>query len=231
MREVLEDFVTAILGCAVFAVMLFSFGCGGGNSGGSVNIPDEIREAAQQNNGSLPVAENPQRATPGGVTIHGDPALSQEQMLQIDAGIDRTLADAAISGMNKDARSNIRSFYHVYLPTNGCHPAPESGVPAFIVRGDKYDGTYWDQYNSKGPNVPDGIGVIYAPERVFLNGSPGDTENGRPAWRAKGMICPSGDVYSFVRFYVEHAKIRNEDNEYYEATKIQVPPHPLLPKP
>lgn len=120
------------------------------------------------------------------------------------------------------------TFYDIYTSPYPCQPSPVQRVPSFLVHGDTYDGSEFDQYNSEGAGVKDGIGVIFAAELVINIGTP----NSQPP-RGQMYVCPDASVLrEAIRNGAEHMIIANNDNEYFWLTVYHGNGfyHPLLPK-
>lgn len=157
--------------------------------------------------------------TPQGILVYSVKGLSDQQLDLIDKGATKAFEDAAESGYKSFLRHQL---YTVYIPRAACSPAPLSGIPAFLVRADVYDGTDLDQLNPLGTGIKDGIGVIYAAEMV-LNFGP---------VRGELVVCADTAILeNAVRFGVEHIVIARNDLKYFLETRFHADAsHPLLPK-
>lgn len=216
---------------ALFCVVaLTAFKCGG------AGVPGAVKLAAKAPNGAVVISQKVQQVTPNGVTIYGEHAISQEQLAGADEGIDRLDVAAKKDGFN-DVKPP--TFYDIYIPPYACTPSPIQRIPSFLVHADPYDGTEFDQYNSKGVGVKDGIGVIYAAEMILSLGTPGGN-----ILRGQMYVCPDLPVFpEAVRNGGEHIHLanfpyneKNNTNEkyrdgyaYYWCTQYHyIYSHPLL---
>src|SRR5438046_2013899 len=76
--------------------------------------------------------------------------MTAEQLDLVDAGLDDLMASAVEDGFN-DSAVKPHSFYEIFTPPYECVPSPEQRIPSFMVGGGTYyDGTEFDQYNTKG---------------------------------------------------------------------------------
>lgn len=190
---------------------------------GPANVPDDVKAAARS--GGVATSDQVQQRTPAGTLVAGVAALNDRQLAAIDAGMSGAFADARSSGY---ALALDPAFYKISTPLSKCVLSPVDRVPSFYVRADAYDGTEFDQYNSKGSGVKDGTGVVMAAEMVLSLGTPGSTlEYG---WM---IACPDENVIAeAARNGAEHIIIANNDGEYYGITWFHGYGfyHPLLPK-
>lgn len=171
-------------------------------------------------NGAIQLSEETKQTTPLGATVYSLKGVSAEQLALVDSGL--SMAFRGAKGSNYSEALD-HAFYSIFIPKANCVPAPESKVPAFLVRADAYDGTNFDFLNPKGVGVKDGIGVIYAAEMV-LNFGP---------LRGEMVACSDLSVIeNAVRFGAEHIIIaRNSDIDYFFETQFHdKKSHPLLPK-
>lgn len=182
---------------ALFCVLaLTAFKCGGNS------VSSAVKMIAKGPNGVVIVATDATQVTPKGVPTYGKFALSPQQLAAIDQGIDELHAADAADGFTK---FKPYAFYGIYTPPYACQPSPIQRIPSFLVRGDNYDGSDFDQYNTKGPGVKDGIGVVFAAEMVMSLGTPGSTiQNGLM------YVCPDISVlHEAVRNGGEHIDLAN----------------------
>lgn len=205
----------------IFAVcMIVAFkGCGGCPGG----VSEAVCKAARTS--GIATSTEIQQTTPAGTRTAGVTSLNARQLASIDAGLAGAFADARVSGYTA---ALVPAFYSISTPISPCVLSPVDRVPSFYVRADSYDGTEFDQYNSKGPGVRDGTGVVMAAEMVLSLGTPGSTlEYG---WM---VVCPDENVIAdAARNGGEHIIIANNDSEYYGITWFHGYGfyHPLLPK-
>lgn len=202
---------------AVLAAVFF-IACGG-------SVPKEIRDAAKAPNGSVRLSQAVNQTTPAGARVFGFDRLTDGQLASIDAGIIAAARDGAISNYYA---ATSPAFYEIYTPPGKCSLSPQSRTPSFLVRADDYDGSEFDQYNSRGVDVLDGTGVIYASEMVLSLGTPGSTLN-----IGQMYVCSDESVLAdAVRNGAEHIIIANNDSDYYAITWFHGGGfyHPLLPK-
>lgn len=207
----------------IFIFAVFSLACGGG--GNSQKITDVDWSHVPQ--GAVKESKECSQATPLGAKVFSKNCTSDEFLRLADEGISDALRDAAVSGYTSDARSNVNSFYEVYIPVSPCVRGDSGGV-GFAIRADVYDGTDYDKYNPKGVKVKDGIGVILAAEMVRSVGTP-------PSRPPIGQLFACEDLSQAkeaVRNGVEHIKTANEDSDYFNATWYHGNGvgHPFLPK-
>lgn len=206
------SFILALVVAAVLS------GCGGG-------VSPEVKLAAKGPNGAVATATDNMQVSPAGVTVYGKFKIEGVQLDLIDAGIADATKDAAASGYTVLPAG---TFYDIFTPPYQCQPSPSQHVPSFLVHADNYDGSEFDQYNSKGAGVKDGVGVIYAAELVISIGTPGS----QPP-RGQMYVCPDASVLrEAVRNGAEHMIIANNDNEYFWLTVYHGNGfyHHLLPK-
>ncbi len=185
------------------------------------NVSDAVCKASKAGGGVILSTESSQ-VTPNGVKVRGNSSVSPSQLQLIDAGITGAVADARISGYARDLNYD---HFAVYTPPYRCEPSPEQRVPSFLVRADSYDGSEFDQYNSKGVGVKDNIGVVYAAEMVLDLGTNGN--------EAQMYVCPDAShLKDAVRHGAEHQIIASNDNDYFNLTWYHGDGfyHPLLPK-
>ena len=202
----------------IITAVLFAAGCGNAS-----NVPDDVRAAARSS--GVSTSTRVQQTTPNGTRVEGVASLNDRQLAAIDAGLTGAFADARVSGY---AAALDPAFYTISTPITKCVLSPVDRVPSFYVRADSYDGTEFDQYNSKGPGVKDGTGVVMAAEMVLSLGTPGS--NIEYGWM---VACPDENVIAeAARNGAEHIIIANNDGEYYSVTWFHGYGfyHPLLPK-
>lgn len=181
-------------------------------------------------NGTVPISDTNKQKTPKGADVWGKNPVTQAQLELVDAGLDDAFAAAALS-LKPDGTSYDQALdhahYKIWTPDDACVPSPEQHIASFKIRADVYDGTQFDQYNTKGYLVKDGVGVIFAAEEIRSVGTPGSNP---PQGE---MICCPDDEYlrDATRNGAEHCIIATNDNDYYNATAVHTNYfHPLLPK-
>ncbi len=237
--------LTLLLLVSVLAIATLGFKCS----------KYQVSEAADKAAHSIgvPLSRVVREVTPKGAVHYGKTQLAPEQLAAIDAGID-TLNASAIEDGFKDTAFKPQSFYEIYTPPYDCVPSPEQHIPAFMVNGGYlYDGTEWDQYNSKGPDTPhrdpengqwivwkkDGLSAVFAAEMVLSFGTPGSTS--QTGWM---VVCPDisvlanavrhgGDHIFLANFpYTEEFRSREPYDVWvwFNSTIIHGPDHPLLPR-
>lgn len=232
---------------------LLAFTALGFKCGNKYNITDAANEAA--NSPGVLLSREVRQDTPKGAVHWGKFQLSRDQLAAMDAGIDLLNASALEDGFKESVvASKPQSFYEIYTPPYACVPSPEQRIPSFMVNGGyHYDGTEWDQYNSKGPDTPhqdpdngnwivwkkDGKSAVFAAEMVLSFGTEGSTY--QTGWM---LVCPDMSVVTnAVRHGADHIFLANfpyttlrRDREPYDgwtwfnATIIHGPGHPLLPR-
>lgn len=190
-----------ILACIVF----LSISCGG-----SVDW-------SKQPNGMVATSNKYSATTTKGSVVYSAGKSTVEQRDAIDAGLEGAFIDARVSGYTNflDNRN-----YVIRFPKYKCVPSPEQRIPSFQLRADDYDGTEFDQYNTKGKMIHDGVGVILAAEMVTSMGG-------------EMIVCPDMQYLTeAVRNGAEHIIIYNNDAVYYQMTWFHGTGfyHPLLPK-
>jgi len=169
------------------------------------------------------------QTTPKGVTVYSENGLTDFQLKQIDEAAEEEFARAAFESRNTYTRALEHSFYDIFIPVNQCGPAPESGVPAFLIRADNYDGlcdaagNTFDQWNPQGKCVADGIGVVFAAEMVHSLGTPGSTVQ-----RGQFFVCEGSAFKESVRNGIQHIILANNNTITFERTAThQEGGHPL----
>ena len=223
--------VKLIFTLVLMVVALTAFKC-------SSSVPDAVKLAARGPNGAVVISQKVQQVTPKGLTVYGETAISQTQLAGADEGIDRLDAEAATDGFKA---TKPHTFFDVYTPPYQCTPSPIQRIPSFLVHADPYDGTEFDQYNSKGVGVKDGVGVIYAAEMVLSLGTPGSN-----ILRGQMYVCPDLPVFpEAVKNGGEHIHLANypydgknntdprynDGYAYYWCTEYHYTiSHPLLPR-
>jgi hypothetical protein len=167
-----------------------------------------------ESNGYVKTSIKNSAQTAGGAWVKSEKKATTEQLAAVEAGLTAAFNDARLSGYTAllDQHS-----YTVLFPVKDCVLSPVFQTLSFPLRADVYDGTIYDQYNPKGANVKDGIGVILAAEMVTqLSG--------------EMIACPNSP--DAVRNGAEHIIIYNNDSDYYARTWYHGDSvsHPLLPK-
>lgn len=192
---------------------------------GCSGVPSNVKLASKAPNGWVITSSENMQVSPNGATVYGKFKIEGSQLDLIDGGIADATKDAAASGYTVLPAG---TFYDIYTPPYQCQPSPVQRVPSFLVHADDYDGSEFDQYNSKGAGVKDGVGVIYAAELVINIGTPGS----QPP-RGQMYVCPDAAVLrEAVRNGAEHMIIANNDNAYFWLTVYHGNGfyHHLLPK-
>lgn len=181
-------------------------------------------EKAARNPGSIIISTAVSQTTPKGARHYGKFRLSDRQLDLIDEGIDALFAAAAADGFRDEARKPY-DWFEIYTPPYQCTPSPVSRTPSFLVgAGYYYDGTEYDQYNTKG-RLPapqeirapdgslvkiiiykeDGLSAVYAAEYVRSIGTPGS----QPPL-AQFYVCPDESVLKLnVQYGGDHAYLAN----------------------
>lgn len=205
----------------------------------SPSMPEIVKAAARAPVGMVPTSDAVIGTTTKGVTVRGAFGLSQQQKDLIDIGIEQAYSAAIEDGFRKEAVKPF-AFYHISIPPYPCIPSTETRTPSFVVNGGaEYDGTIYDQYNTKGVGKKDGISVVFASEMVLSIGTPGSIpEHG---WL---YVCPDASVLAnAVKHGTEHIYLANfpynethrtrdpyDGYAWFYATVYHGPPHPLLPR-
>jgi hypothetical protein len=186
---------------------------------GRDKVEDAIEKAAK-NPGQVLLSYEVRQTTPKGAVHIGKYPLSDRQLRLIDEGIAELFASAAEDGFNEKA-VKPSSWFQVFTPPYQCRPSPVTRTPGFLVgAGWIYDGTDYDQYNTKG-RLPrpvevrdangnliktlvykeDGYSAVFASEFVISIGTP---ESSPPA--AQFYVCPDEPVLkAAVRHGGDHA--------------------------
>ncbi len=176
---------------------------------------------SKQKNGVVETSQNQKQTSPKGVTVYSDAGISNDLLILIDESLDEVFEDAKSEGYTS---ALTHSFYDIFIPKFGCMLSPISQTPSFMLRADVYDGTEYDVYNPKGNGVKDGIGVIYAAEKVL------NIDN----IKTRGQMICCNDISiikNSTRHGAEHIIIANNDKTYWDATWFHDTfQHPLLPK-
>ena len=184
------------------------------------NVTDAVCDA-YKNGGAIRTSFEHNQTTPQGTAVHGFQSVSDNQLRIIDSGLTGAFNDARISGYSEALNY---SRYDIFT-AKYCALSPEQQVPSFLVRADDYDGSEFDQYNSEGGRVRDGIGVVFAAEQVISLGSNGS--------KGEMLVCPQeSHLANAVRHGAEHIVIANNDPVYFDLTWYHGNGfyHPLLPK-
>lgn len=180
----------------ILAVTLFlACGDGGTNDGGNIyytDIPDAVKKVSKYNVGVVKISESVKQTTPLGITHNGFKNLNSTQLSTMDSALTDLETDVIQDGF-KQGKFKPHSQYIVYTPEYECIPSPIERVPAFLINtGAEYDGSDFDQYYPDGRyrtpvavrdangnitkylySVPDGVGVVFAPEMVLSSGNYG----------------------------------------------------------
>jgi hypothetical protein len=193
--------------------------------------------------GMVSLSHDKVQQTPKGARVESAKGLSDNQLNLIDAGLTQAFADGKASGWADDGVAYNYARYTIYIPADACVLSPESKTPSFLVRGDNYDGSVYDKYNSKGELpadqqndfkkfVPDGIGVIYAAELLVDLNTEGSLKNGQQAVNASFVVCPDESVLqNGAEYGAEHAITARYDTDYFLLTQTHSTiGHPILPK-
>ena len=155
------------------------------------------------------------QSTPKGAQVHSETGVTEEQLVAIDKGLTTAFTNGRASGWEDNGKAFNYSLYKIMIPTNPCTLSPESSTPSFLVRGDNYDGSVYDQYNSKGElpkseqngfdkYVKDGVGMLYASEMVISM----NAFDSSPPTYSSFVVCPDMSVLSNgVNYGAEHAII------------------------
>lgn len=167
-----------------------------------------------ESNGYVKTSIKNSAQTSGGAWIRSEKKPTSEQINAVQAGLDAAINDGRSSGYTALLNAGA---YIVWFPVKDCILSPVYQALSFPLRSDIYDGTIYDQYNPKGANVKDGIGVILAAEMVTDLGG-------------QMVACPNSP--DAVRNGAEHIIIYNNDSDYYARTWYHGDgvSHPLLPK-
>lgn len=219
------------------------------------SMPDIIKAAAKFPPGAVPTSSEVQQVSPDGLRHHGYKAMTDAQLRLADRGVAELNEAAKADGFRPEANKPANGFL-ISTPPLPCAPSPVSRTPSFVVNGGVfYDGTIYDQYNTKGkyptPIVrqsdgellyykPDNVSVIFAAEMVlgFGNDPPRDAF----VWL---YVCPDNSVianavkhggeHAFLATfpYIEKHRERGPYDGYawFNATVYHGPGHPLLPRP
>lgn len=203
--------------------------CGGNDNGdGGINVPstkDQVRLSSKS-----------KQTTPNGAEVYSLNGVTQDDLVKTDEGLTQAFTDGRASGWTRDDVVYDYRRYRIHIPADGCVPSPETHTPSFIVRADNYDGSVFDQYNTKGElpqdqqdgfnkYVKDNIGVIYASEMVltYLRNAPQDM-------KAEFIVCQE-IIKDGARYGAEHVIASSFDPWYFSLTMVHDRiPHPILPK-
>lgn len=227
--------------------------------GGKFPVPDAVKEAVKHRGVAISREVRQQKQcgdNPSDNLIHfGKFPMSDEQLEAACAGIDDLHAAAREDGF-KETAVKPYWFYEIYTPPYVCIPSPEQRIPSFLVNGGTgYDGSEWDQHNSKGPLAPQDVHIdqrglkqiykkdersaVFAAEMILSIGTPGSTY--QTGWM---VVCPDlsvvrnavrhgGDHIFLANFpYTEEWRNVEPYDEYvwFWASLIHGPPHPLIPR-
>lgn len=212
----------------IVTVFAFSaFKCGK-TSGGNNNDSDIITKIAKNGNGLIITSRENTQTTVNGARIFGKFAVSNEQLIAAESGLKTAFEAARADGLKNKL---IYSFFEIFTPPYSCIPSPEMRTPSFLVRGDAYDGSEFDQYNPRGKNVRDGIGVVYAAEMILSVGTDGSSvQNGQM------YVCPD-ILENGARHGADHILLANNPYEFdgYDYFWCSINhtdgiDHPLLPR-
>lgn len=219
------------------------------------SMPDIIKAAAKFPPGAVPTSSEVQQMSPDGLRHHGYKPMTDVQLALADQGVTELNKSAIEDGFRPEANKPHGGFL-ISTPPLPCTPSPASRTPSFVVNGGVfYDGTIYDQYNTKGKYPtpvrresdgemlyfkPDGVSVIFAPEMVlgFGNDPPRDAF----VWL---YVCPDNSVIAnAVKHGGEHAFLATfpytekhrergpyDGYAWFNATVYHGPGHPLLPRP
>lgn len=185
---------------------------------GSCGSDSRWKNAGQ---GQVELSKKRTQTTPAGTRVYSENGDISKQVLdRIDTALINLFVDGRAEGYNENSAVFRSDFYEVYIPKMQCGRSPETNTPSFLIRADSYDGTVYDQHNTKGKGVKDGIGVIYAAEMV-LGFNPGQM-----------VVCPESEGAAY-RHGAEHIIAAIEDPDYFNLTWFHGNGvnHPLYPKP
>ncbi len=219
------------------------------------SMPDIIKAAAKFPPGSVPISSEIQQRSPEGIAHHGYKPMTDAHLALADQGV-TDLNKAAIEDGFKPEANKPHGGFLLSTPPLPCTPSPVSRTPSFVVNGGVfYDGTIYDQYNTKGKYPtpvrresdgemlyfkPDNVSVIFAAEMVLGYGN--DPPRDAFVWL---YVCPDNSVianavkhggeHSFLATfpYIEKYRERGPYDGYawFNATVYHGPGHPLLPRP
>lgn len=213
----------------IFGLMMIS-ACGGNNGASVVPLP----------HGDVSISDKVVQTTPLGTQVRSEKGVSDADLVSVDEGITQAINDGKSSGWTNTQTPYNHSLYIVYIPLNGCKPSPLQQIPSFLIRADNYDGSIYDQYNSKGllpteqqnsfdKYVRDNIGVIYAAEMLMGLNTPGSVTNNIPNTHASFVVCQE-TLKEGSRYGAEHNIIAHYDANYFKETMTHsTKAHPLLP--
>lgn len=213
-----------------------AFKCGGDKT------PESVREWQRVPVGGYILNRDVALVSPKGVRYFGKNPLSDAQLLELDNALTDRMATARADG---HTQALDYAFYEVFEPWTACTPSPEQRVPSFKIRGgSEYDGSIWDQLNTKGrlsPSEvrngityqykPDGVAVILAAELVVSLGTP------TSSFQVGQMIVCKEVIGEGAANGFDHIVLANNPDtyadgyDYFWATVVHGPPHPLLPRP
>lgn len=219
------------------------------------SMPDIIKAAAKFPPGSVPISSEVQQRSPEGIAHHGYKPMTDAQLALADQGVTALNKAALEDGFTPEANKPHGGFL-ISTPPLPCTPSPVSRTPSFVVNGGVfYDGTIYDQYNTKGKYPtpvrresdgemlyfkPDNVSVIFAAEMVLGYGN--DPPRDAFVWL---YVCPDdaviknavkhGGEHAFLATfpYTEKHRERGPYDGYawFNATVYHGPGHPLLPRP
>jgi hypothetical protein len=216
---------TRIILVAVIAIAGFGFK----DCDKSYPVSEMAKQAARSTN--VFTSERSRQVTNGGTVLLSYKAWPQSTLDAIDAGLNDRWADFVADGFKEELKKP-GSFWEIRTPAVPCVDSPVQHIKSFMVGGsDFYDGTEYDQYNSKGPEahpyraengnmiyfVRDGKSAVFAAEMVLSFGTPGST------YQTGIMIaCPDDSViHDAVANGEDHIGLANWP--YHELYRVRGP--------
>ena len=100
--------------------------------------------------GDVDISPDTQQQSPQGAWVYSKHGVTDEQLLQVEAGLTQAFNDGRASGWADNGIAYNYSRYIIYIPVEPCKPSPGDNVPSFLVRADNYDGSIYDHYNPGG---------------------------------------------------------------------------------
>ena len=181
------------------ALIFLSLSCGDKPSS---SVPKDVQKA--WNTPGIPLADNVKQTTTKGVLVWSRNGLSQQHLDQVDEALTELFADVNFFYPGQVTNEVVFNYsdWDIYEPDHDCIPSPEQRIPSFYVRDTSldYDGSEFDQYNSKGYGVKDQKSVVMASERVFSYPHPLSTPR-----RARMLVCPDLAAWkNNIRYGAEH---------------------------
>lgn len=195
---------------------------------------DGVPDWKDEGEGTVRTSTKSSQRTIGGTTVYSKDGLSVNQLSLVDTGLNSLKPD--VPSWYRPLENN---YYVINIPVRPCEITPIDRVYAFKVRINWYDGTDYDQYNTKGSYnppvqvdtnndgvidktlhyVPDGVGVVFAPEMTGSN--------------KEMTVCSNESILqNAVRYGAEHSEAYANDPSYYSNTMYHSSGgHPLYPKP